>query len=43
MDPKIAEAFYASTKTSVLQGSGVHMLKSGSKRRRTKAEIIQQE
>ena len=28
---------------SVLQGSGVHLLKKDSKRRRTKAEILQQE
>ena len=28
---------------SVLQGSGVHLLKKDSKRRRTKAEIMQQE
>ena len=39
MDPEVAAAFQASTKTSVLHGAGVHMLKAGSKRRRTKAEI----
>ena len=39
MDPEVAAAFEASTKTSVLHGAGVHMLKAGSKRRRTKAEI----
>ena len=39
MDTEVAAAFEASTKTSVLHGAGVHMLKAGSKRRRTKAEI----
>ena len=39
MDPEVAAAFEASTKTSVLHGAGVHMLKAGSKRRRTKTEI----
>ena len=41
MDPEVAAAFEASTKTSVLHGAGVHMLKAGSKRRRTKAEIAE--
>jgi len=41
MDPEVAATFHASSKTSVLHGAGVHMLKAGSKRRRTKAEIAE--
>ena len=44
--PAVSVCFFLSSfyfLLSVLQGSGVHLLKKDSKRRRTKAEIIQQE
>ena len=44
--PAVSICFFLSSfhfLLSVLQGSGVHLLKKDSKRRRTKAEIIQHE
>ena len=39
MDPRMAEIFMKSTQVSTTNGTSCHMLKVGSKRRRTKAEI----
>ena len=42
MDPEIAQAFSRSVNVSTTNGSAAHLLKAGSKRRRTQAELKEQ-
>ena len=41
IDPEILAVIQASTHVSTLKGTGAHLLKVGSKRRRTRAEILE--
>ena len=41
VDPEILEIIKNSTAVSTMKGNGAHLVKAGSKRRRTRAEMIE--